>query len=575
MESIKKLHAHLIITGLSKYPHHVSKVFTSYALTPAYIAHAYQLFDQIPQPNSFFWNIMIRGFSQSNRPKEAVLLYNRMRLQCPKQDNLTFPFVLKACSEVIDIREGRRVHCHSLKTGFVFDVFVSNALIHLYSSCGELNNARLIFDEMPVRDLVTWNSLICGYGQHNYLVDVLVLFEMMNAEGVKADKVTMVKVLSACTRLGEWDLAKAMIKRIEENRIEIDAYLGNTLIDYYGRRGALGSAEKVLREMKEKNIVTMNAMITTYSKAGDLASARDVFNGIRDKDLISWSSIIAGYAQANKFSDALALFKKMQSTNIKPDEIVLVSVLSACAHLGKLNLGRWIHLYIVRNNIKADIHVGNSLIDMYSKCGCIMEAFEIFGKMKERDILTWNSIIFGLATHGFVESALKVFSDMLSEDFEPNVVTFLGVLIACTHRGLVDKGLRYFESMREVYGVEPEMKHYGCVVDLLSRSGELDRAFEFIEEMPMMPDPIIWRTLLGACKLHGNVELAETVTIKLVEVDRENSGNYVLLSNTYASVNRWNDVMKVREIMNETNAEKLPGCSLIEESNLEDDFIAF
>ena len=518
---------------------------------------------------------MIRGLSQSNKPQEAILFYNQMRAQGLRQDNLTFPFALKACSEVMAVREGRGMHCHALKTGFVFDVFVSNALIHLYASCGELGGARLGFDEMPVRDLVSWNSLICGYGQRNCLREVLGLFGVMKEEGVKADKVTMVKVLSACTRLAEWDLAEVMINYIEENHIEVDVYLGNTLIDYYGRRGALQQAEKVFSAMREKNIVTKNAMIATYSKAGEVVSARKIFDAIPDKDLISWSSMITGYAQSNCFSDALALFRKMQLAKVKLDEIVLVSVLSACAHLGALELGKWIHQYIERNNIKSDIYVGNSLIDMYSKCGCIMKAFEVFRKKEGRDTLTWNSIIFGLATHGFAESALKVFDDMLIEGFRPNDVTFLGVLIACAHSGMVDKGLGYFHSMREGHGVEPEMKHYGCVVDLLSRSGDLEKAFEFIEEMPVRPDPVIWRTLLGACKVHGNVGLAEVVSEKLVEVDDRNSGNYVLLSNAYASVNRWDEAMKVRAMMTGSDKGRMPGCSSVDVSKFDEDIKVF
>uniref|UniRef100_A0A6V7QRP4 Pentatricopeptide repeat-containing protein n=1 Tax=Ananas comosus var. bracteatus TaxID=296719 RepID=A0A6V7QRP4_ANACO len=464
-----------------------------------------------------------------------------MRQRGLKQGNFTFPFVLKACARISGFGEGKWVHCHCLKLGFVSDVFVSNALIHFYVICGDLRCARLVFDEMPVRDLVSWNSLICGYSQCNCLSEVLGLFEAMRDAGLKGDEVTMVKVVSACTHLGEWDLAESMVKYTEENCIEVDVYLGNTLIDYYGRRGLVESAEKVFMEMKERNVVTMNAMITTYAKAGNLVLARRIFDEMPERDLISWSSMIAGYSQSNCFADALKLFRQMQKARVKPDEIVVVSVLSACAHLGALDIGKWMHNYIKRNNIKADIYVGNSLIDMYAKGGCIMEAFEVFDEMKEKDTLSWNSIILGLANNGLTEKALEVFSGMLKDGFPPNGVTFLGVLIA-------------YEALW-MCGRSPWP------------SGELDKAFKFIGEMPMKPDPIVWRTLLGACKVHGNVGLAKIATEKLDELDPNNSGNYVLLFNTFAGADRWTDAMKVREMMVESDVRKSPGCSLIEAGN--------
>ncbi|CAL9145768.1 unnamed protein product [Musa hybrid cultivar] len=575
MEAIKKLHSHLIVTGLYKHSSSpIFRVLISYALSPPHLTHARRVFEQVQEPNTFLWNTMIRGFARSEAPDDAILFYNLMRAQGVPQDHMSFPFALKACARISAVREGSRVHAHCLKLGFLSDVFVSNSLVHLYSVCGDISCASLVFEEMPARDLVSWNSLICGCSQHGRLRDALGLFEAMQAEGIKADKVTMVKVISACTHLGEWDMAESMVKYIEENSVEVDVYLGNTLIDYYGRRGLVNSAERIFNAMREQNMMTLNSMITTYAKAGDLVSARRIFDSMPERDLISWGSIITGCFQANHFSEALALFQQMQEAEVEPNEIVIVSVLSACAHLGALNLGKWIHNYIRKKKIRADIYVGNSLIDMYSKCGCIMDAFEVFMEMKEKDTLSWNVIVFGLAANGYVNSALEVFTDMLREGFRPDDVTFLGILNACARSGLVDKGLKYFASMKEVYGLEPQMKHYGCVVYLLSRSGELDKAYNFIKEMPMTPDLIIWRTLLRACHTHGNVDLAEIATEKLNELDPSNNGNYMLLSDTYASGNRWNDSMKVRETMEYTDVQKIPGCSSIEVTNLADELTA-
>ncbi|PKU77366.1 pentatricopeptide repeat-containing protein At2g22410, mitochondrial [Dendrobium catenatum] len=567
MEAIKLLHGQLIVSGLHRHPLHISKVLAFYTISPSHLPHSLLIFNQIENPNTFIFNTMFRAFAQSNTPTEALLLYSQSRALGLKHDNMTFPFVLKACVKIPAMIDGQWIHVHVLKLGFISDVFISNALISLYSSCKELGYARQLFDEMTVRDLVSWNSLICGSAKAQRFNDVLRLFEMMRAAKVKADGVTMVNVISACTQLREWELGETVVKYIEDNCIEVDLYLGNTLIDYYGRRGFVEDAQKLFDEMREKNSITMNAMIATFAKAGDLVGARKMFDRMPERDLVSWSLMITGYCQMKNFLEALELFRKMQKTKIKPDEIVIASVLSACAHLVARNLGRSVHACIRRNGITMDIFVGNTLIDMYSKCGCISEAYKVFDGMRKKDTLTWNSIILGLATSGNGDSALQAFSDMLRTEFKPDEVTFLGVLIACVHSGLVDEGLKYFESMREVHGVEPQMKHYGCVIDLLSRCGQLDKAFEFIGEMIMRPDAIAWRAFLGACKVHGNVTMAEYANKKLNKLDPGDSGNYVLLSHAYAAAERWNDVVKLREKVAEVDIRKNPGWSIIEIGN--------
>ncbi|KAL5222374.1 hypothetical protein ABZP36_027087 [Zizania latifolia] len=539
------------------------KVLRSYAILQPELVFAHKVFEQIEAPTTFLRNIMIRGLAQSDAPADAIAFYKKAQGGI-EPDNLTFPFILKACARISALKEGEQMHNHIAKLGFLSDIFVSNSLIHLYAACGNICNARSVFDEMLVKDVVSWNSLICGYNQCNRLKDVLALFKLMQNGGVKADKVTMVKVVSACTRLGDYSMADYLVRYIENYCIEVDIYLGNTLIDYYGRRGQLQSAEKVFFNMKERNTVTMNAMITTYAKGRDLVSARKIFNQTPKKDLISWSSIISGHSQANHFSEALELFRQMQRAKVKPDAIVIASVLSACAHLGTLDLGKWIHDYVRRNNIKADITMENSLVDMYMKCGSTNEALQVFREMKEKDTLSWNSVIIGLANNGSEADSLNMFHAMLAEGFSPNGVTFLGVLIACANAELVEEGLDHFESMKPVYNLEPQTKHYGCVVDLLGRAGQLEKALRFITEMPIVPDPVVWRILLGACSTHGNVAIAEVVTKKLNEFEPNNSEDYTLLSNTYASAHRWSDAMNVRQRMVNTDVRKSPGCSVVD-----------
>lgn len=506
---------------------------------------------------------MIQGLSQSDQPNEALDMYNNMYHQGFTGDNLTFIFVFKACARVKDVFHGQKVHAHILKLGFGSYLFVSNALIHLYASCGRLGLARKLFDIMTNRDLVSWNSLICGYSQCKRFEEVLALFNSMQEVNVKADAVTMVKVILACSSLGRWDIADSMVKYIEENNIEFDVYLGNTLIDVYGRRGLVDLAQEAFNQMLDKNIVSWNALIIGYAKVGRLIEAQKLFDEMPRRDVISWTSLITGYSRGNQFVEAVKLFREMMLAKVKPDEITLATVLSACAHIGSLDMGKAIHDYIKRHSTKCDLYLGNSLIDMYCKCGVVENALVVFHEMEKKDSVSWTSIISGLAVNGFADYALELFMQMLREGVRPTHGSFVGILLACTHAGLIDEGLQYFESMEKVYGLTPEMKHYGCVVDLLSRSGNVEKAYEFTKAMPIAPDVVVWRILLSASKLHGNLVLAEIATGKLLELDPSNSGNYILLSNTYAGSDKWGDANRVRELMVESDVYKPSGWSSI------------
>ncbi|GLT36018.1 hypothetical protein SLA2020_104230 [Shorea laevis] len=564
INSAKELHAHLMRILLHSDPYSISLVIKSYVLSRFHLHKAHIIFSQFERPTLLLWNHMIHGLSLSDRPDEAINLFHKMYFQGFAGNNLTFIFVFKACARVSDVLHGQKFRVRALKLGFESYLFVVNAMIHMYACCGDMGSARKVFDEMAERDLVSWNSLICGYSQCNRHKEVLDLFCAMNEADVKADSVTLVKVILACNYMSDVDLADSVVSYIEENCIAIDVYLGNTLIDMYGRRGLVNLAWKVFDRMGKKNLVSWNAMIIGYAKAGNLVEARKLFDHMPQRDVISWTSMITGYSQANQFSGALTLFQEMMVANVVPDEITVTSVLSACAHLGSLDVGVAVHDYIRKHDIRADVYVGNSLIDMYCKCGVVEKALEVFDEMKEKDSVSWTSVISGLAVNGFADSALEHFSQMLREGVRPTHGSFVGVLLACSYAGLVDEGLEYFESMENVYGLTPEMKHYGCVVDLLSRSGYLDRAYLFIKEMPIDPDTVPWRILLSACKLHGNLTLAEIAANKLLELDPSNSGNYVLLSDAYAGSNRWDDAKEMRELMQESNVQKPSGWSFIE-----------
>ncbi|KAM1711674.1 hypothetical protein ACFXTN_001897 [Malus domestica] len=356
-----------------------------------------------------------------------------------------------------------RTHLHNDPSSYISASEKPGEAIHMSHNMylqGLGGNPKL-FDGMWERDLVSWNSLICGYSQCNRFNEVLGLFEAMQAANVWADAVTMVKVILACNYLGERKFADSVVKRDLANL-----------------------AREVFDRMGERNIVSWNAMITGYAKVGNLVDARKLFNEMPKRNVVSWTSMITCYSQANQHSEAVSLFQEMMAANVRPDEIAVASVLSACAHVGSLDVGETVHHYIKTHGVKVDVYVGNALIDMYCKCGVVEKAMEVFQWMEKKDSVSWTSVISGLAVNGFADSALECFSRMLRE----------------------------------------ELKHYGCVVDLLSRSGKLDKASEFVQTMPVGPGVVVWRILLSACKIHGNAALAEIVTAKLVELDPSNSG---------------------------------------------------
>ncbi|KAG9158451.1 hypothetical protein Leryth_013189 [Lithospermum erythrorhizon] len=539
------------------------EIIKFYTLCPPYLSDAYYAFDQIKIPTLPIYNIMIRGLSHSNNPNKAIHLFDKMLEQGLHGNNLTFIYTSKACARVCHKKHGHRLHVSVVKLGYESYLYVCNALIHMYASWGDLYFAQRVFYGIHDKDLVSWSSLICGYFQNNKFKEVLSLFEAMRGENVRADATIMIKVLVASNYLGDQQVVDNMVFYIEDKGVDIDVYLGNTLIDLHGRRGLVEMARQVFDRMGEKNLVSWNTMIMSYGKAGELGMARKLFDEMPTRDVISWTSMISGYCQASMFSDAITLFHRMMETNVKPDEITVASVLSACAHLGSIDVGKAVHDYIRVHNLEIDIYVENTLIDMYCKCGAGMKALDVFHKMKSKDKVTWTSIISGLAVSGFADQSLDLFAQMLRLGVRPSHGTFIGILLACAHGGFVEKGLEFFESMERDYGLVPEQKHYGCVVDLLSRSGNLRRAYEFIQNMPVDPNIAVWRILLSACKTHKDFALAKIAAENLRKLDPYNGGDIVLSSNAYACAERWDDASNFRERINEVDVQRPFGWSSI------------
>lgn len=494
------------------------------------------LFAQLSDPDINLYNTFIRCFSGS-KDKETCRVVLLFFLELIKNglvaDNYTYPFVLRACARLSALREGEMIHTHVVKTGFFLDLYVVNTLMRFYGACGFVDGVRKVFDGSLEWDLVSWTTLIQGYVNNGQWREGIDVFFDMCESGQRADEKMMVVVISACAKLGDLSLGKKLHEYVVHNKVNFDVFVGNALMDMYLKCGDADSACKVFKEMPLTNVV-------------------------------SWNSMISGLAQIGDFDRAMNLFREMQVNGVKPDATTLIAVLNSCANLGVLDLGKWVHSYLDRSQIEADGFLGNALVDMYTKCGSIVDALEVFVHMKHRDVFTYTSLILGLALHGEGEVALKLFTKMLEVGIHPNEVTFIGVLTACIHAGLVEEGQKYFMDMSKVHKIEPQTEHYGCMVDLFGRAGLLSEAMDFIESMPLEPDAFIWTTLLGACRLHENLELAESVMEQLARMEPEKDGGYVLMSNMYASANKWGAALQLREAMEKRKLKKTPGCSSIE-----------
>ncbi|KAH7656959.1 TPR-like protein [Dioscorea alata] len=395
----------------------------------------------------------------------------------------------------------------------------------------------------------------------------------MECGDLRPNDVTMVSILSVCGKKGDLELGKWIHSYIEINDIPKDLILINAILDMYVKCGSIEDAKQLFDKMTERDSVSWTTMLAGYAKAGELDAARRVFDSMPQHDIASWNALISGYEQNGQPKEALALFNESQLSDVRPDQVTLVATLSACSQLGALELGCWIHAYMEKNNFNLNFHLATSLIDMYSKCGDLEKALHVFESVEKKDVFVWSAMIAGLAMHGKGKAALDLFSQMQDANIPPNHVTFTNVLRACSHAGLVYQGRLFFSQMQPIYGIEPRVEHYGCMVDILGRAGLLEEAEEFIEKMPIQSGASTWGALLAACVLHKNVDLGEYACKRLLELEPGNDGAYVLLSNLYAKTRKWDGVARLRKQMKDTGIKKEPGCSLVEVNGVVHEFL--
>lgn len=565
----------MIISGLILDAFASSRLIAFCALSESrYLDYCVKILKGVENANAFSWNVTIRGFSESDNPKEAVLLYKQMLRHCDSRpDHFTYPVLFKVCADLALNRLGHMILGHVLKVRLELVSHVHNASIHMFASCGEMENARKVFDESPVRDLVSWNCLINGYKKIGQAEKAIEVYKKMESEGVKPDDVTMIGLVSSCAMLGNLNLGREFYEFIKANGLRMTVPLANALMDMFSKCGDVHEARRVFDKLEKRTMVSWTTMISGYARCGLLDVARKIFDDIEEKDVVLWNVMIGGSVHAKRAQDALALFQEMQTSRTKPDEITMIHCLSACSQLGALDVGIWIHRYIEKHSLSLNVALGTSLVDMYAKCGNISEARNVFHRMQTRNSLTYTAIIGGLALHGDASTAISYFNDMIDAGVAPDEITFLGLLSACCHAGMVQTGRDYFSQMKSRFNLNPQLKHYSVMVDLLGRAGLLEEAEKLMENMPMEADAAVWGALLFGCRMHGNVEMGEKAAKKLIELDPGDSGIYVLLDGMYGKANMWEDAKRARGMMNERGVEKTPGCSSIEVNGVVSEFI--
>ncbi|KAL2933238.1 hypothetical protein RDABS01_016357 [Bienertia sinuspersici] len=467
-----------------------------------------------------------------------------------------------------DLLSGRSVHAQIIKQGLRASAFLLNNLLNLYVKCWSTSVAHQVFDEMPTkntfswntivsgyaksgqvdlaraqfdqmaeRDIVSWNSIVTGYNQRGFHREALKMFsEMLKDSYLKPDQFTLASALSACASLENLNLGK-----------QIHAYMIRTKFDTFG--------------------AVENSLITMYSKSGGVENAREIFDSLKDRDVVAWTALIVGYEQNGLNEDAVALFRLMIREGSKPNSYTLAAMLSVSSSLASLDHGKQIHAVALRLQEASSVSVSNALITMYSKAGSIGAARRVFPLHQHRDTVTWTSMIIALAQHGFGEEAIELFEEMLALGNNPDHITYVGVLVACTHVGLVEEGKRYYNMMQKVHEIEPTPSHYSCMVDLFGRAGLLQEAQDFIEKMPIEPDNIAWGSILASCKVHKNLELAKVAAERLLLVDPGNSGAFAALANTYSACGKWTEAAKVRKSMKEKGVKKDQGLSWLQLKN--------
>ncbi|XP_024005915.1 pentatricopeptide repeat-containing protein At4g21300 isoform X2 [Eutrema salsugineum] len=624
--------------------------FVASSLINAYLEYgkidvASGLFDKVSKKDCVIWNVMLKGYAKWGASCSVIKGFSAMRMDQISPNAVTFDCVLSVCASKSLIDLGVQLHCLTVVSGLDFEGSIKNSLLSVYSKCGLFDDACKLFRMMSRADTVTWNCMISGYVQSGLMEESLVFFFEMISSGVLPDAITFSSLLPSISRFENLEYCKQIHCYIMRHSIPLDIFLTSALIDAYFKCRGVSMAQKIFSQCNLVDVVVITAMISgylhnglivdalemfrwlvsvemspneitlvsilpviggllalklgrelhgfiikkgfdkrcnigcavidMYAKCGRMDLAHEIFGRLSEKDIVAWNSMITRCAQSDNPSAAVDIFREMGVSRIGFDCVSISSVLSACANLPSQSFGKAIHCFMLKHLVGSDVYSESTLIGMYAKCGNLRSAINVFETMKEKNIVSWNSIIAAYGNHGRLQDSLCLFREMVEDNrVSPDQITFLEMISSCCHVGDVNEGVRFFKIMTEDYGIQPQQEHYACVVDLFGRAGRLNEAYETVKRMPFSPDAGVWGTLLGACRLHKNVELAKVASSMLMELDPQNSGYYVLISNAHANAGQWGGVTKARSLMKERGVEKVPGSSWIDINKLTHCFVS-
>ncbi|XP_038679612.1 pentatricopeptide repeat-containing protein At4g20770 isoform X2 [Tripterygium wilfordii] len=574
---------------------------------------AIQVFEGMGDPNEVTFTAMMAGLAHTDKVVEALEMF---RLMCRKGiplDSVSFSSILGVCarglcgeSDVYHGSEGvlcyvlgQQVHGLTIRTGFESDPHLGNSLLDMYAKRGDMDNAELIFNNLPQVSVVSWNIMIAGYGQKYQGEKALQCMHRMQYCGVEPDEVTYINTLAACIRSGDIGSGRELFDSMSCQNVSS----WNTMLSGYFQNGNHKEAINLFRQMQFRkmqpdrttlaiilsscaalglqeagkqvhaasvkaafhtDVYVASGLISMYSKCGKTGNSERIFYSLPEIDIVCWNSIISGFSANSQDKEAFILFKQMQQKGISPSQFSYSTVLSCCSKLSSSFQGRQVHAMVIKDGFMAEVFVGTSLIDMYCKCGDVDAARRFLEMMPCKNIVTWNEMIHGFAQNGRGEDAVCLYKEMIGSGVKPDDITFVAVLTACSHSGMVDAAVEIFNSMHQEYEMEPALEHYTCVIDCLSRAGRFHEAEVLIDKMPYKDDPVLWEVLLSSCRVHANVGLAERAAEELFRLDPQSSVPYVLLANLYTSSGRWDDARVVRELMSDRNVVKDPGYSWVE-----------
>ncbi|KAJ7551279.1 hypothetical protein O6H91_06G008200 [Diphasiastrum complanatum] len=536
----KAVHADIIRVGLESNRFLANHLVHMYGKCGS-LQDARAVFDSICDPNVYSWTSMIGAYAHHGYGNEALNLFRQMQNACVRPDKVTLVTALNACCNQEAKKEGVLIHSQVMESGLESDIVVACGLLNMYRRCGSLEDVWGIFTKMHERDVIVWNVMIAACIEHEHSKQAVQLFGQMQLEGTIPNQITFIGILGTFSAPDDVAEGALLHAHIAKAGYEEDVFVGTALVNMYGKCGSLEDSRYVFDRMPEKNVVSWNAMLSVYAQSGN------------DREV-------------------LHLFEQMQK-DMKPDKVTFLNVLDAYGNLSALRYGKHIHSLIEAGKLQTDLTIGNALISMYAKCGSVENARKVFDSMIERDVISWNTMIAAYGQHGYGEEALQLFRSMQKSHVLPSKITFVNILSACSHAGLLDEGHKIFSSMSADYGLPPALEHYGCMVDLLGRLGQLDEAENILKQMPFPADSLVYMTLLGACRLHGDVERGKRVAEHLFQIDARKSAPYVVLSNIYAATGRWDDVYRVRQKMIDRGVKKEPGCSSIVVKNRVHDFV--